>query len=290
MVSGQKKMNRKQKPFIVAYSQKLFSGVNINDIHAALDLWIQELQKTLNNKLQRKLQVRSLFIDDAQHFLSSPQSAKVDVINLTALDYVLSNPKNSWTVRIFNSSEGIYPVPLLLLVNAQAGIGTISGLRNKSITIPAGQQKAITKIWLDKLIMENESCPAGRFFKEIIPSIKPTKAVLDLFFGEIDVCIIGLNTFNTMAELNPQIKKKLKIIQQSPPFLKTVTCFNKKYDAHFIQAFIDMTLHLRESPKGQQILALFGGQRVRIYNQTDLFRNENALLAAYKKLIAKIRK
>jgi hypothetical protein len=88
---------------------------------------------------------------------------------------------------------------------------------------------------------------------------KPSAAVLPVFFGKKQACVVDESGFDVMTELNPQVGKGLQTVAVSEPLVDGVLCLNSSgwssetYKQDVIKALGE--LHLE--PAGQQILTLF---------------------------------
>ena len=94
--------------------------------------------------------------------------------------------------------------------------------------------------------------------------------VLAVLFGKADACLVNGNLFDTMVEMNPQLRTDLVAIAESPPFLASVTCFPPGCDPELRELVVDGALALHTHPRGQQILALFGVREIRRFEESQL--------------------
>jgi ABC-type phosphate/phosphonate transport system substrate-binding protein len=166
---------------------------------------------------------------------------------------------------------------LLLLVRNDRGITRVGQLRNKSLRIESGQQGSIPIQWLDILLLGRGSSDSRGFFSAIIDHPKASQAILPVFFGQADACIASLNSFETLAELNPQLGRHLRILEKSPGFATGIITVRRDVRNQRRDAMLEALLEMHTDPKGKQLLTLF-----RI-NRLVPFRGEH--LAAVEKVI-----
>lgn len=258
------------KVFYVGYSTKLFTGVDLNDVQVAIDMWSAGFESAINDELDTNYRLISQFIKDDERLLKSPDSMQMDLISVTAIDYVRFKNKTVWKPMFFNKGEGKAPEPLLLLVHADKEINKLNDLQNKTILFPKDVQLPLIQLWLDNLLLADKRQMYKQHFKVIKSVLKSSNAVLDVFFGKADACVVGYNAFRTMTELNPQLGKVLKVVQKSAPFLHTVTCVNTRHNRVLQSQLLRTAIELPLKPKGRQILALFGGKEVIAFKDTHV--------------------
>jgi phosphonate transport system substrate-binding protein len=97
---------------------------------------------------------------------------------------------------------------------------------------------------------------------------------------------VGLDAFETMVELNPQIGKELMVLMESPPFLDNVIGFRKGYDKEWQKELVDTGLKLHEDPEGQQVLMLFHRKRLTPF-KSEYLDSLRKLRKDYERLKAK---
>lgn len=86
--------------------------------------------------------------------------------------------------------------------------------------------------------------------------------MLPVFFGQADACLLSSYSYQLMVELNPQIGKELTVLAMSPPLVHAIIAFDRRFDAEQRNKVYQAMLSLQESPKGQQVLSLFGLERL----------------------------
>ncbi|MCL4813904.1 MAG: PhnD/SsuA/transferrin family substrate-binding protein [Vicinamibacteraceae bacterium] len=91
---------------------------------------------------------------------------------------------------------------------------------------------------------------------------KPARAVLPVFFGQQDACLTTQYGFELMVELNPQLGTGLTVVASSPPMVHSVVVFDRRFSPANRDKVVTSLLALHESPRGQQVLSLFGLDRL----------------------------
>ncbi len=255
------------KHYTVGIMKNLFNDVNINDASVICNIWIKALNEL--NKSKYDLSVK--IFDDFNEVQKSENEGKLAVIALNVSDYIKYKNKLKLEPEFIPAYKGATKYRYLMLVREKEKFKSITDLKGASIGITEKYDYTIPGMWLDAVCADNKIPEKEKFFKEIIKTPNESKLILNLFFGKIDACIVPENTFLFMAELNPQIKKRLTILKYSPYYIITVICFtnnflNKK-DREFFQK---KALDMQKLVYGQQVLTLMKIDQIVLYHKDDL--------------------
>ncbi len=86
-----------------------------------------------------------------------------------------------------------------------------------------------------------------------------------MFFGKADACIVNKSQFESMCELNPQLKKELNILLESPYLLVHVFSRNTNSQKHDMQNSDQYAISSTQTKQGKQMLKLFKASKVTKY-------------------------
>ncbi len=277
--------------FRAAFDNKLFIDVNRNDAQSALRLWTKEISKNFTNNSHLAdsnltIQIEISLVDKIDSVLNKTSKIEYDIINLLSIDYIQYHNSGLWSPVVSSAGTGHYPEEYVLLVHRNTRIPDLNSLKNKKLRIPFNQDIPISTMWLENTVLSEYGVLPDAFFKTISKSGKSSAAVLDVFFKKADACLVGYNAFKTMAELNPQIEKKLKIIRTSPPFIKGITCIKKSFYDWAKPDVIYVLNNLQKTAAGRQVLALFGQSRVVPFKEKDILSIQK-MVQEHKKRISK---
>lgn len=167
---------------------------------------------------------------------------------------------------------------LLLLVNKDR-IDTLKDLRGKRIILPVNDELA--EVFLDTLTLKTFKKSFKNIFSVAQPKIKNNRIVLDLFFDKADAAIVYQGAFDVMAELNPQILTKLKILASYPVRAKNFSYFHKDYPLR--ELLTQKAMSYGEFPRAKQILAVYKTP-VLDYCKVEELEMFDALYAEYLEL------
>jgi hypothetical protein len=71
-------------------------------------------------------------------------------------------------------------------------------------------------LWLDTQLLRQQLPPSHSFFRSVKLVENASQAVLPVFFRQADACLLPRWSYDTMVELNPQVKEQTTILVHSP--------------------------------------------------------------------------
>jgi ABC-type phosphate/phosphonate transport system substrate-binding protein len=276
-VEAEKKAPESDKPLIIAFTPQAFFNVDPRDAIGAAKIWINTADRKLGNVTESKV------------MSFSTQSEVEDALTRNEVDILVSiadefiNLRDTYSLAPVLSTDygrNFYD-ELLLLVHAESGINSVEQLRGKNLRIEGGQKGAIPMKWLQSLLHSKRISSPREFFSSINEFPKASQIVMPVFFGHADSCIASRTSFETMAELNPQLGRKLRILEKSPGFATGIISVRKGVKNRRRDALIDALREMDSNQKGKQVLTIF-----RI-NRLVPFRAEH--LASIERLFREIR-
>lgn len=267
----------------IAYDEYLFSKVDKNDAVTAVDMWIKEFVIQINRNKDIQTEIKQSFIKDIYSVMKDGPGSNYDLIILLSTDYLQYNSDNYWQPVVVSADEGQHPEEFFILAHKDTQVKELKNLAAKTIAIQNGPESRFSLMWLNNLTRLKFNTAANDFFMKIEKRQKKSKAVLDVFFKKTNACVVGFNTFKTMNELNPQLAKKLRVIETSPPFVKGLLCLRRDYNSDLKPAIIESLLKLEKTTVGKQVLTLYGEARLLPFNPQDL-QQVKILVDTHKRL------
>ncbi len=259
-------------------SNTLSSGVNQKDAELALEMLLEKMSSSSKTHA-----VTNIVFPNTETAIREIKKGRVDILSIMSLDYLEIQDQIDIAPATIPAT-GDHPLDEYLLIVARSTqIKSFEQLRNKHIIIRKGHIGTIALMWLDTLLMEQALPESIGFFKSIKQVDNGSRAVLPVFFGQADVCIVHRSTYSTVTELNPQISKKLIVLHASPALLATIACFHENMDEktrEFILNFADI---LNRDPEGKQYLTIFRIKRTFRY-KPEYLHNIEQLYKKYKRL------
>ncbi|MEE9605157.1 MAG: PhnD/SsuA/transferrin family substrate-binding protein [Candidatus Scalindua sp.] len=250
-INAQEHNSSDEEEYRVAYGYQLRSMPNvlIKDAKAALKVWANEL----GNEEGLKSEVR--IYKDLDSLIKDFQKGKLDLISVDPLDYLLSMQELEAELAFNPVRYGKKTFKYLLLVRTDSPFVDIRDLRGKKLVIM--KDAHASSLFLNTLLLQHKQEEADRFFFTIEEKNKVIQVILSIFFGQADICIVPEGAFKTMAELNPQVGKQLRIIDSSQEIVWGISLFHKDIDEKTKEKIKEITFSLKERVRGRQILMLF---------------------------------
>ena len=144
-----------------------------------------------------------------------------------------------------------------LLVHKDSNYKKLKDLRDKSVLICSLEGNK-AELWLDYLLKRNNLSSKEKYFSQMQFIDKPLSVILPVFFKKSDACIVDESLYNTVSELNPQIKSELIALEISRPLsIGMVTIRKNISDLKLKDQIIEAFLTLHNYEEARQYLTVF---------------------------------
>jgi len=213
----------------------------------------------------------------------SIQSKNVDLLVLLPSEFVELKGKTTLE-PLFVSAKGkdIFN-RLVLVVRRDSGYRSVSDLKGKTVIQPLGLYGNGRNLWLDTLLMRKGIKKPESFFSKSRQVLKPSAAILPVFFRKEDACIVTRLNLQVMSELNPQLSKELQVLEESPPRPSSVIAVRKELPARHKEIVREVLSTLDRDAQGKQLLTLFRMDRLVPY-RPEYMANMEELLREHRDL------
>jgi ABC-type phosphate/phosphonate transport system substrate-binding protein len=251
------------------------SNTKSKDYRVAFKILVGEIGKKehLIGEIKNYTQVKNIIDDFVVH--------KLDYIMINPYYIVKYHKKLKGHVAVYWSerkADSKYE-SMIVLVRKKSGINTLSDLKNKCVSIKDDNYMA--KVVLDKALLASKIHHSYKNYIKNLSMVKTnSRAILQLYFGKTDAVIVPRYTYRFMQEMNPSIKKNLKIVYKTDAiFTPIVAMVNKQSSSAIIKGIQRGTESLSHTKNGKNILVLFKMKKVDIMNDVELEK----LIAYYEK-------
>ena len=254
--------------------------MNQTDVEAGYKVLAQTVGRRRGYLVTAKVQV----FDDAAEFESLLQDETVRLIILDAWRY-LGMDTRQITPFFVSSEQGKVGKQYLLLTRQGSGLNTLTDLRGKEIVVYEVANTTQGRVWLETLLLENHCGTPEEFFARTDGVGKTTAAVLPVFFGKKQACVVDRASFELMKELNPQVGEKIQVLAASDPVVDSLVCLRNSGwpPGTFREDLIQTLTEFHLEPAGAQILTLFKTDRLIPFEETQL-DTMRKLRATYNRL------
>lgn len=229
----------------IGYYTNSFNEVSKEGLMIANNMYMNELTTDLNYT------VKSYLYEDFNKMAKDINANKLDYITASGLDFVMyfdmSKLTNGFRQGYLDGSKEVF----IILVLKDSTINKVSELYGKKIAIQ--KNDTIAKLYVENKILEKHNK------LNVIFDLYPTKqrALLKLFFGKVDAAIITNKSFELITELNPQIGKKVKVIETTNITAKNFGFLHKSLSEKSRILINEQVRSLHKTTRGKQILNIF---------------------------------
>jgi phosphonate transport system substrate-binding protein len=234
-------------------SQSLIGTFNKDDATAILGIWINQLCEIERFRCDSRVNVAYSLADIRRRI----RERSVDLLLIDTNEYVLLAHEGLVEAVAAGSNRGkLAAYSYLLLKKDESGTASIAGLRGKRMVVASRTGSNLGLIWLDTLLAENKLDRAASFFGSIDVGNRASSCILSLFFGKIDACVVDSGNWETIAELNPQVRR-LRILARSEPLLEMVVAMPIQPQHPYKREIVDSIFNLHRTVAGDQLGTIF---------------------------------
>ncbi|MEX0320567.1 MAG: PhnD/SsuA/transferrin family substrate-binding protein [Puniceicoccaceae bacterium] len=240
------------QPLNVVFDRLHFSEINHNDAVAALTVLARNFSQSVNADMD----VEISSYDTADSLIGILDTENADLVIIHAKKY-FQIPK-----RLRDQLEPIYITRIEragpmgayhLLAPESSGISGWADVAGKELLILKSYRCHLTSDWF-KQSLEQNGVAEDSVRTETVDAV--SNAILPVFFGKADACVVSDEAYVLMKELNPQIGKKLLPVETSPSFAEVIICLNQDF-RNDRQLLIDSVQYMHLNPSGEQVMMLF---------------------------------
>ena len=258
---------------------EIYSGVNVSDARAAMQLWIAALVRGTEGRYTGI----SVVFESMEQAIEAIRRGELEGVNLSSIDFLRTRELMALepaTVGMFAGGQVMQE--FVLLVRGGEGSGGLADLQGKELLVNRLDWK-VARLWLE-VLLHREGLPESRVhFGQIAQVEGASNQVLRVFFGQADACIVTARRLATLAELNPQLERELTVVVRSPALLPYLHCMVPGLGEERRRDFMNMAQSLHRDHSGRQMLTLFGLERTAPF-RAEYLQSMEELVAEYEEL------
>lgn len=246
--------------FRLGVSTESFGGLNRNDTAAALRAWSEGIIKEKKMNLLAQLTV----YDQLESLDGAYRNNELDALTLNVEEIMQLNvsPENVILPVIENELFVRYAI----VVQENSGIQTPKDLIGKKMSSHETPRMLLARPWLETVVAED----LGKFVdlhaaphKILFSGVEnPSKAIFQVYFHQSSAALVTVGAFELACELNPQLRKGLKVISISQQFIHSVFLFRPTYKGDYKLKLENAITDMSDSPSGRQLLIAFQCSRM----------------------------
>lgn len=258
----------------IGFSASVLADVELKDAKAATKVWADMIMRRKNQKVESQAEV----YESLASMEGALRARLVDFVWLLPKDFIEARDRLPLVPVVISTPLRSLFNEYLLVVRRNGRGPTVRELRSKRLTVENEHDGSVPMIWLETLLLrEGQPERPEEFFASVKSARKPSQAVLPVFFGQADACIVSRSAFDTIVELNPQVGKELDVIAFSAPFVSAIGSLRTDFYAKYESELTESLELLDSDPQGKQILRLF--------RQGKLVRFKESHLATFESLL-----
>lgn len=251
---AQEKFDENYEIINVVISSDIIVDINGTYATAAIDFAMNNIIGTGYNNVSK---INPEIVNSFEEIKKRIKENKADIIGISIFDYIKYNDELKIT-PLFIIQLGPNPgTEYIVLVNIDRDINSLLDLNSKKILTYVNKEGELASHWLfNEMKKENISDPYA-IINTFTKIEKSSKRVFSVFFGKADGCIISKEQFESLGELNPQLTRKLKILNKSPSFVTNVYCSNNNSTKKGIVFAKDFVENINKTESGTEMIKLF---------------------------------
>ncbi|MHB1309143.1 MAG: phosphate/phosphite/phosphonate ABC transporter substrate-binding protein, partial [Limisphaerales bacterium] len=236
-----------------AFSKSMFVGVNENDAKAALKVYAQ----TIGDQNGVHVSSAPELLEGTNAIAKAIKNKQADLFVLTAGEFfALENLGLEGPLLLAKIRDNLTE-DYLLLASEDSPLRKLEDLKGRSLTISSDARSSLATLWLEVQCREQGLGSAMQLLAKVTFSAKITQVVLPVFFGKADACIVTRASWEVMCELNPQLRKRLRIVAVSPSVVPAVTCFRGGFTETAKRQVLRAVDLSSTKPSYKQLMAMF---------------------------------
>ncbi|MCC7374953.1 MAG: PhnD/SsuA/transferrin family substrate-binding protein [Verrucomicrobiales bacterium] len=237
----------------------MFSDVNENDARASIKAWGQ----TIVTERQISAVPESMLLRNQKELEDALEQGRVDAVGLTMIEFNLVREKVRFSPIFVTVIEKRPTEQYVLLASHGGKIHGIRDLAGARVIVQRGPPRlCLASVWLEDLLRTEGLPSLDQLAASTKSEIKVSKAVLPVFFGNADACLVTRGGFDAMCELNPQVGKRLAVVATSAEWIPAVFALRADYQSPSREGLIQGLKELHRSTPGRQVLTVFQSDRL----------------------------
>ena len=246
------------KNFTLGFSLDLFEGSDARDATAAIEIYAKEVSTLGGNKYS----INAIVFDNTASLVDAVRHGAIQLVVLPTLDYFNVKTLCALEPAAIATGRAAYGDEYVLLVHQASAMATLQDLKGKTVSMLSNARGEIMRRWMEAEWLRAKLPTTPDKLYTLKAVTKESQAVMAVFFRQSDACTVTKSCLQTMAELNPQLKRDLKIVRTSPRLLYSLFCVVPDMDAADKAGLMETITGMDRSSAGRHILTMFQLHRV----------------------------
>lgn len=252
----------------VGFTKNLFLDVNRNDAEASFKV----LADIVGQKQGYTVQLETRVFDDVTVLEAAIKDGSILLSVVDAWQFLSMDIQQFMRPYFISADQGKVGKKYVLLTRRGSGLNSLADLRGKDIAELEASGVNLGLPWLETLLLGNGLGTQTQFFGSVEMVRRPSGAVLPVFFGKKQACVVDESGYEVMKELNPQVGRQLQVIATSDLYANSLICLTHSgwTSPDYKKTVIENLAGIHKEPSGQQILTLFKTGRLIPFEEPHL--------------------
>jgi ABC-type phosphate/phosphonate transport system substrate-binding protein len=237
-----------------------FVNVDVRDGRAAIDVWMKKISASIG------LEYTSELFSTHESLVDALKAGDVDALYVTPYEY-LNLLRETPLVPMVAAGAGKSNLEtyVMLAKSDAPGGKDLAQFRGKRAVVHTAARGRMPIEWMETELVAAGFTGSMEFLGRVEEAQKPQPAILRVYFGEADLCLVPRSAFEMACELNPQLGRKISIIRESPAVPAGLLVKRANYSSGKDQQIIDTAVRMNETVEGRQVLTLLQLQRMKVF-------------------------
>ena len=193
-----------------------------------------------------------------------------DLYGLYAYQFLEIEELSSLRPALLTVAEHGSSSTFLLVTRRSDQIKSVRALEGKKILIDTSGVGNLPQIWLATEISEAVPIDELSGFADMVPVSSAARALLPVYFGKADACVITRSAFKDANALNPNIIVKLHFELKSNPLLVSMFAFADHFSSVDAEKISSRALKTSASDETRRFLDLVDRKGLIPYNESAM--------------------
>lgn len=230
-----------------------WQGLNRSDTAAAISAWA----KSILQQVDAQLAVEVTLYESSEALATDLMSGAVECVSMLSSQFLALDAGLRAEEVFVSTREGSIAERYLVLVRNDGDVREVTDLPSHRMLLQGTSRTSVALPWLETVLAARSVTVPADWSRTMVRVDRPSKAVLPVFFGQADACMVTASAFEVACELNPQLRQRLRVLATSPDFVPAVFFFRRGHSSLARELLEPAITTLQQSQAGRQVLVLF---------------------------------
>lgn len=210
--------------------------------------------KEISDQIGTGIAYRTVIYNDSKSLLNGFDKGEIEGFFGTPLEYLSRKNQLCKIIAGVEFNNSLSKQRILIVGRADNGHMQLQDLRNKRLTL--APYLDVEELYLNTVLMRSRLPEIPEYFSERKDAQSANIALMDVFFKKSDVTVVRENDYNTAVELNPQISKKLIVLDKSEPYMTMVAVVSKSISEDDFTLLINSFSKAINTDRGKKLMEI----------------------------------